>query len=29
MNFHVMPELSWKWGYALAWMLIIASAVAP
>jgi magnesium transporter len=27
MNFHVMPELSWKWGYAFAWLLIIASAV--
>jgi magnesium transporter len=29
MNFEVMPELKWPWGYPLALLLMIASAVAP
>ncbi len=29
MNFHYMPELSWHYGYAYAWGLIILSAVVP
>lgn len=29
MNFHDMPELSWPWGYPLAVVLMIASAVLP
>ena len=29
MNFNAMPELSWPWGYPLALLAMIASAVAP
>ncbi len=29
MNFHVMPELSWKMGYPLAIVMMILSAVVP
>jgi magnesium transporter len=29
MNFKTMPELNWAWGYPLAWLAIIASAVLP
>ncbi|MDE2319961.1 MAG: magnesium transporter CorA family protein [Rhodospirillales bacterium] len=29
MNFHDIPELSWKYGYAYAWAAMIISAVAP
>lgn len=29
MNFHSMPELSWEWGYPMAVLLMIASAVGP
>lgn len=29
MNFKVMPELNWSWGYPLAWFVIILSAVVP
>lgn len=29
MNFHVIPELSWKYGYAYALALMLASAVLP
>lgn len=29
MNFRVMPELGWKWGYPFAWLVIILSAVLP
>jgi magnesium transporter len=29
MNFHVMPELDWRFGYPLALTLIVASAVLP
>ncbi|WP_297369778.1 magnesium transporter CorA family protein [Acidocella sp.] len=29
MNFHIIPELSWTYGYAYAWGLMILSAVAP
>jgi magnesium transporter len=29
MNFKVMPELAWAWGYPLAWLAIIASAALP
>ncbi|MBU6424925.1 MAG: magnesium transporter CorA family protein [Rhodospirillales bacterium] len=29
MNFHDIPELSWKFGYAYAWGAMILSAVAP
>jgi magnesium transporter len=29
MNFDVMPELQWPWGYPLALLLMVASAVAP
>ncbi|RPJ01594.1 MAG: magnesium and cobalt transport protein CorA, partial [Candidatus Aminicenantes bacterium] len=25
MNFVHMPEIRWRWGYALAWLLIIGS----
>ena len=28
MNFKNMPELEWPFGYALAWFIIIAIAVA-
>ncbi len=29
MNFHDMPELSWRFGYLLAWVAMILSAVIP
>ena len=29
MNFEHMPELNWPWGYPLALLLMVASAVAP
>jgi magnesium transporter len=29
MNFHVIPELSWTYGYAYAWVIMILSAVLP
>lgn len=29
MNFKVMPELSWIWGYPMAWGLIILSGLLP
>lgn len=29
MNFHDMPELSWRYGYAYGWAVIILSAVLP
>jgi magnesium transporter len=29
MNFHDMPELSWKYGYGYGWAVIILSAVLP
>jgi magnesium transporter len=29
MNFEHMPELDWPWGYPLALLLMIASAIAP
>jgi magnesium transporter len=29
MNFHIMPELSWTYGYAYAWAAMIFSALAP
>lgn len=29
MNFHYMPELDWRWGYPLALMAMLASAVLP
>jgi magnesium transporter len=29
MNFHFIPELSWKYGYPLALILMIASGIAP
>lgn len=29
MNFKKMPELSWAWGYPLAWLAIVASAALP
>jgi magnesium transporter len=29
MNFHNMPELSWKWGYPFGLTLIVLSAVIP
>ena len=29
MNFHIIPELSWTYGYAYAWGFMIFSAVAP
>ena len=29
MNFHVMPELSWVYGYPLAGVLMLVSAVLP
>ena len=29
MNFHVMPELSWHYGYLYAWGAIILSAILP
>jgi magnesium transporter len=29
MNFKFMPELSWTYGYPLAWLAVIASAALP
>jgi magnesium transporter len=29
MNFKVMPELNWTWGYLFAWLAIIASGLLP
>jgi magnesium transporter len=29
MNFHYIPELTWTYGYAYAWGIMILSAVAP
>lgn len=29
MNFKSMPELSWAWGYPVAWLAIIASGMLP
>jgi magnesium transporter len=29
MNFKVMPELNWAWGYPFAWATILASALLP
>ena len=29
MNFHVMPELSWPWGYPMALATILVSAMVP
>ncbi len=29
MNFHVMPELAWTWGYPFALVLMVASTVLP
>ena len=29
MNFHHMPELAWLWGYPMALVLMVISAVAP
>lgn len=29
MNFHDMPELSWKYGYGFGWAMIILSALLP
>jgi magnesium transporter len=29
MNFHVMPELSWGYGYPFAICMMICSAVVP
>ncbi len=29
MNFHAMPELSWAYGYPLAWVLMLVSALLP
>ncbi len=29
MNFHVMPELTWTWGYPIAIVMMVASALLP
>ena len=29
MNFHLMPEFSWSFGYPLALVLMIAAGIAP
>jgi magnesium transporter len=29
MNFHDMPELSWKYGYGFGWAMIVVSALVP
>jgi magnesium transporter len=29
MNFHFMPELSWKWGYPLSILLMILAGISP
>jgi magnesium transporter len=26
MNFHYMPELAWRWGYPVVWMVMVATA---
>jgi magnesium transporter len=28
MNFEFMPELKWKWGYAMVWGVIVAMIIA-
>jgi magnesium transporter len=27
MNFHYMPELQWRWGYPLVWVVFISLAL--
>jgi magnesium transporter len=29
MNFKLMPELDWRWGYPFALLLMVAAAVLP
>jgi len=29
MNFHDMPEYAWSWGYPMAWLVMVVSAVLP
>ena len=29
MNFEVMPELGWPWGYPMALLMMVASAIMP
>jgi magnesium transporter len=29
MNFHLMPELSWHWGYPMAMVIILVSSILP
>jgi magnesium transporter len=29
MNFKILPELDWHFGYAWAWALMVCSAIAP
>jgi magnesium transporter len=29
MNFKILPELDWHFGYAWAWTLMVGSAIAP
>ncbi len=29
MNFKIMPELNWTYGYPMAWLVILASAIIP
>ena len=29
MNFKIMPELSWEWGYAFGLTVIVLSAILP
>jgi magnesium transporter len=29
MNFHYMPELNWRWGYAASLVLMLVSAIGP
>jgi magnesium transporter len=29
MNFKILPELEWSYGYPWAWALMIGSAIAP
>jgi magnesium transporter len=29
MNFKYMPELTWSWGYAFGWAVIVISALIP
>jgi magnesium transporter len=28
MNFHYMPELSWRWGYLMVWIIFLLIAGA-